>query len=248
MNPEAKVILRNISELVKSGITERDVKSILELISVSTPGWMVDDLRLYSDVLPVGALINPYSQEQRYLHFLWDSFELSPLKLHIDFAVYFRQIIAKKLFKRCGENFIALKGVSFNFGHQIELGDNVFFNENVFLDAKGGITIGSNVGITENVMIFTHSHGEDIHSTRVYKPVVIKDYAKIYSKALINLGVTIGEGAIIGANSVVTKDVADYTMVAGTPAELIRERRNHGNYGLELQHKWLIHDYENPDC
>ena len=74
MNPEAKVILRNISELVKSGITERDVKSILELISVSTPGWMVDDLRLYSDVLPVGALINPYSQEQRYLHFLWDSF------------------------------------------------------------------------------------------------------------------------------------------------------------------------------
>ncbi|TXI97505.1 MAG: acyltransferase [Neisseriales bacterium] len=248
MNPEAKVILRNISELVKSGITERDVKSILELISVSTPGWMVDDLRLYSDVLPVGALINPYSQEQRYLHFLWDSFELSPLKLHIDFAVYFRQIIAKKLFKRCGENFIALKGVSFNFGHQIELGDNVFFNENVFLDAKGGITIGSNVGITENVMIFTHSHGEDIHSTRVYKPVVIKDYAKIYSNALINLGVTIGEGAIIGANSVVTKDVADYTMVAGTPAELIRERRNHGNYGLELQHKWLIHDYENPDC
>lgn len=248
MNPEAKVILRNISELVKSGITERDVKSILELISVSTPGWMVDDLRLYSDVLPVGALINPYSQEQRYLHFLWDSFELSPLKLHIDFAVYFRQIIAKKLFKRCGENFIALKGVSFNFGHQIELGDNVFFNENVFLDAKGGITIGSNVGITENVMIFTHSHGEDIHSTRVYKPVVIKDYAKIYSKTLINLGVTIGEGAIIGANSVVTKDVADYTMVAGTPAELIRERRNHGNYGLELQHKWLIHDYENPDC
>jgi acetyltransferase-like isoleucine patch superfamily enzyme len=248
MNPEAKAILRNISELVKSGITERDVKSILELINVSVPGWMVDDLRLYSDVLPVGALINPYSQEQRYLHFLWDSFELSPLKLHIDFAVYFRQIIAKKLFKRCGENFIALKGVSFNFGHQIELGDNVFFNENVFLDAKGGITIGSNVGITENVMIFTHSHGEDIHSTRVYKPVVIKDYAKIYSKALINLGVTIGEGAIIGANSVVTKDVADYTMVAGTPAELIRERRNHGNYGLELQHKWLIYDYENPDC
>lgn len=248
MNPEAKAILRNISELVKSGITKRGVKSILELINVSAPDWMVDDLRLYSDVLPVGALINPYSREQRYLHFLWDSFELSPLKLHIDFAVYFRQIIAKKLFKRCGENFIALKGVSFNFGHQIELGDNVFFNENVFLDAKGGITIGSNVGITENVMIFTHSHGEDIHSTRVYKPVVIKDYAKIYSKALINLGVTIGEGAIIGANSVVTKDVADYTMVAGTPAELIRERRNHGNYGLELQHKWLIHDYENPDC
>ncbi len=248
MNPEAKAILRNISELVKSGITGRDVKSILELINVSVPAWMVDDLRLYSDVLPVGALINPYSQEQRYLHFLWDSFELSPLKLHIDFAVYFRQIIAKKLFKGCGENFIALKGVSFNFGHQIELGDNVFFNENVFLDAKGGITIGSNVGITENVMIFTHSHGEDIHSTRVYKPVVIKDYAKIYSKALINLGVTIGEGSIIGANSVVTKDVADYTMVAGTPAELIRERRNHGNYGLELQHKWLIHDYKNPDC
>ncbi|MBX9598052.1 MAG: acyltransferase [Burkholderiales bacterium] len=248
MNPSLKTELQNIRKMIELGITTTDVKKILDIICVKTPDWVVDDLRLYSDVLPIGASINPYTQEQRYLHFLWDSFELSPLKLHIDFAVYFRQVIAKKLFKRCGENFIALKGVSFNFGHQIELGDNVFFNENVFLDAKGGITIGNNVGITENVMIFTHSHGEDIHSTRVYKPVLIKDYAKIYSKALINLGVTIGEGAIIGANSVVTKDVADYTMVAGTPAELIRERRNHGNYGLELQHKWLIHDYEPLDC
>ena len=70
--------------------------------------------------------------------------------------------------------------------------------------------------------IFSDGHPEelkDVHSS----PVIIENDAWIGFNATILKGVKIGEGAIIGAASVVTKDVAPYTIVAGNPAKLIRE-------------------------
>jgi acetyltransferase-like isoleucine patch superfamily enzyme len=71
--------------------------------------------------------------------------------------------------------------------------------------------------------------------------VVIEDYAKIYTGVTLLPGVTIGEGAIVAAGSIVGKDVEPYTVVAGVPAKFIRERRNEENRGAQLEHIWL-HD------
>ena len=57
----------------------------------------------------------------------------------------------------------------------------------------------------------------------IRKPIVIKDKAWIGFNSIILKGVTIGEGAIVGAGSVVTKDVPPYTIVAGNPARIVRE-------------------------
>lgn len=78
----------------------------------------------------------------------------------VDFSFLFRRMIAERLFKRCGKNFLADEGVRFNFGQNIEVADDVFMNRNVFLDSKGGIAIGDAVGIGENADIFTHAHSE----------------------------------------------------------------------------------------
>lgn len=211
---------------------------VAELINVSLPEAISQPFRIYSDILPMGKSINPYTVKQRVLHITWDMLELSMFKFDIDFAVEYRQMIAKRLFKTCGNNFTALNGVKFNYGHQIEIGDNVFFNEGVFLDSKGGIKIGNSVGLTEQVMIFTHGHGEDIHSERHYKPVIIEDYVKVYSRSIINFGVTLHKGAIVGANSIVTKDVPAYMLAAGSPATIIRARKNNDRYDEDLQHVW----------
>jgi acetyltransferase-like isoleucine patch superfamily enzyme len=162
-----------------------------------------------------------------------------PSHLRQNFAIPFRRIIARRLFKECGKNFFAESNIRFNFGQYMSVGNDVFLNAGTFIDSKGGVVIGDAVGIGEFVRIFTHSHSESDHAKRTYAPVIIKDYAKIYTGAMILPGLSIGEQAIVGGGSVVTKDVPPNTVVAGIPAKPIRSRMNEGRRREQLNHIWL---------
>jgi acetyltransferase-like isoleucine patch superfamily enzyme len=70
--------------------------------------------------------------------------------------------------------------------------------------------------------------------------VIIHDYAKIYTGAIVMPGVEIGEQAIVAAHAVVGKDVPPNTLVAGAPARVVRERKTSGKSGEDLDHIWLF--------
>lgn len=231
--------LQRSKAILQNTLDASGASALLQLIDIDMPESVLADLQIYSDTLPIGATLNPYSPEERFIHFIWDCFDKTPLSLAVNFSIPFRRKLANKLFKKCGRNFICESNVSFNYGHQIAVGSDVFFNRGVFIDSKGGVTIGNGVCLTEDVRIFTHGHSEAIHELRSYAPVVIDDYAKIYTGVTLLPGVTIGEGAIVAAGSIVSKDVAPYTVVAGTPAKVIRERRHDGNRRGQLKHVWL---------
>jgi len=211
----------------------------MRMLGVPLEEDFLQHIRLYSDTLPMGASLHPYTASQRLLHFLWDAFEKTPYSLAVDLSIPFRRLLARQLFARCGERFICESNVSFNYGHQISVGDDVFFNRSVFIDAKGGVEIGDSVCLTEDVRIFTHGHSESLHHERSYAPIVIKSYSKIYSGATILPGVTIGEEAIVAAGALVTKDVPAHAVVAGSPAKIVRQRRDAGRHGKALEHIWL---------
>jgi len=198
----------------------------------------LEHVRLYSEALPKGHE-TPFTPQQRYLHFLWDFLDRLPLGLIVSFSIPLRRLIAKHLFKRCGTALIVEEHVTFNFGQFIELGDHVFFNRGVFLDSKGGIVIGDFVALAEDVRIFTHNHSEASHMVREYHPVVIEDYAKVFAGATIMPGVTLGEESIVGSGATVTADVPPRTVVAGSPAKVIRERKTDGRHADDLDHIWL---------
>lgn len=128
----------------------------------------------------------------------------------------------------------------FPHGGKIEIGDACYVGENARIWSAASIAIGNWVLISHGVNIHdnnSHSlsalarynHFMQIISSGHPKqiadissaPVVIKDEAWIGFNATILKGVTIGRGAVVGAASVVTKDVADYTIVAGNPAKAI---------------------------
>lgn len=231
--------LTAIEKNISGGLNTEGLAKVLKLMGENSfPIQSIEEGKIYSDYLPKAAE-KPFTHEQRYLHFLWDTLDRLPIGIVIDFAIPFRRIIARKLFKKCGENFICEEKVKFNLGQNIGIGDDVFFNYGVYLDAKGDITIGNGVALAEGVEIYTHSHSESIHSERTYAPVVIEDYAKIYTHSTILPGVTIGKQAIVAGRSMVTKDVDPNMVAAGVPAKIIRERRNEGRYGNDLQHIWF---------
>jgi len=232
--------LHAVEELTRQGLDAEKTEEILRIIQGPVMSRdVLERVRLYSETLPM-ALETPFTPGQRYLHFLWDLFDKTPLSLIVPFSIPFRRLLGSCLFKKCGVAMIAEENVRFNFGQLLELGDNVFFNRGVYLDTKGGVVLGNSVALAEDVRIFTHSHSESSHMERTYHTVVIEDYAKVYAGATILPGVTIGKQAIVASGSMVTEDVPANMVVAGIPGRVIRERKTEGRSEDELDHLWLF--------
>lgn len=94
-----------------------------------------------------------------------------------------------------------------------------------FLDARGGLYIGENVIFGNEVMVLTAGHAYECGADRrrvTLAPISIGDCVWVGSRSTILAGVTIGQGAVIGAGSVVTRDVEPWSLVGGVPASFIR--------------------------
>lgn len=109
-----------------------------------------------------------------------------------------------------------------DFGYHISLGKNIFINQNVTFVDLGGITIEDHVLIGPMTRIITVNHLLDPVKRRglEVKPVRIKKNAWIGANVTILPGVTVGENAVVAADSTVTRDVPDNTIVAGSPAKV----------------------------
>jgi len=108
---------------------------------------------------------------------------------------------------------------------RISIGDNSWIDGGVSLYSVDEISIGANAVISSGALVCTASH--DIASETfdlVTKPVSIGDCAWICSRAMILPGVSVREGAVVAAGSVVTKDVPPWTVVGGNPAKVLKKR------------------------
>lgn len=167
-------------------------------------------------------------ESQIFYTMFWRMFDQTPAALMQHFALGLRRILAAKVFKSVGDDVVIHQGVLFNSGKNITLGDGVFINRRVMLDDRGPIAIGDYTGLAAGVVIETHSHILDDFSEpilfggRTFHPVNIGGAGLIGYNSVIHAGVTVGERAIVAANSAVTKDVPDYHVVGGVPAKLIK--------------------------
>lgn len=108
--------------------------------------------------------------------------------------------------------------------HKITIGSHCSLAATAFT-AGTSITIGDHVTTGRDVALFTSDHDPDDPAFgRREEPICIGERVWIGSRAIVLKGVTIGDGAVISAGSVVTKDVAPYTIVGGNPARYIRDR------------------------
>jgi acetyltransferase-like isoleucine patch superfamily enzyme len=110
-------------------------------------------------------------------------------------------------------------------GGRISLGDYCLVSPGVRISAEQSIEIGDNVMLAANVYISDSDwHGiyNRIRPFRCAKPVVIENNVWLGERVIVNKGVTIGENSVVGAGSVVTKDIPANTVAAGNPARVIK--------------------------
>jgi acetyltransferase-like isoleucine patch superfamily enzyme len=157
--------------------------------------------------------------ESKYLQWLWRQFDATPMADNVGFALQFRAMLANHLFEDCGDNCRFFKGITFTYGHNISVGDNVVIHDDVHLDDRGKLTIGDRASISDDVHLYSHDH-DVVDQTEVanYHTIVGED-ARVTYDAMVRAGCRIGENAIVGARSVVQGDVPDHHIAAGIPAK-----------------------------
>lgn len=142
---------------------------------------------------------------------------------------WLRYLIVKPFAARLGKVRL-YEGVTIWYPYRVRIGDRVTLNEWIYVDGFGGVDIGDNVRIAHRTTIMSSDHryqdpNRPIHEQGlVCGPVRIHDGVWIGCNATILMGVTIGEGAIIGAGAVVTKDVPPFAIAVGVPARVVGRR------------------------
>jgi acetyltransferase-like isoleucine patch superfamily enzyme len=176
-----------------------------------------------------GRTIEPVQDPDLFYTMFWRMFDKTPASMVQDFAIPVRRILAKRIFRHCGDGVIFHHNVLFSKGSNISVGDYSLINRYVMLDDRAHLTIGSFVMVAAGVTIETHTHPFDDFSVpiayggRSGLPVSVGSNSVLGYNAVLMAGVTVGYRCIVGANSVVTKDIPDYTVAGGVPAKPIKE-------------------------
>ncbi len=160
------------------------------------------------------------------LLWLWIQFDHSPLGQNVHLGVMVRRLLAKHVFKRCGENVRIFRDVEVSFGYNLSVGDNTTIHRKVLLDDRGEIVIGSRVSISDYANIYSHNHDiEDIERVTCSR-TLIGDGARITYHAVVLSGTTVGKNAMVGTMGVVTRPVPDHHINVGIPAKSVRVKRD----------------------
>lgn len=137
-----------------------------------------------------------------------------------------RTAILKKLIPDLGENCQILSPFMADYGRYCRIREGTFINHNAYLMDGGSITIGSHCFIGPNCGMYTATHpiAAELRNRGLEKalPIVIGNNCWLGSNVTILPGVTIGDNAVIGAGSVVTKDVPANVVASGNPCRIIR--------------------------
>ncbi|MBQ9254165.1 MAG: galactoside O-acetyltransferase [Bacteroidales bacterium] len=134
----------------------------------------------------------------------------------------YNSLISELFSQGIGENSRIMPPITVVRAKNVKIGKNVVIMNNCLMMSAGGITIEDNVLVVANCQIISNNHDLAEHQIITCKPVHLKKNCWVGAGASILPGVTIGENSVIGAGSVVTKDVPDNCIAVGSPAKVIK--------------------------
>lgn len=154
------------------------------------------------------------------------------IPLHSVRLLLYRHVLGIKI----GAHTSVHRGCRFYRPPGICIGQHTVINRGVLLDGRMGLEIGNDVSISEGTAVFTLEH--DINDPAFAEQgaaVCIEEKVFVGARAIILPGVTLGEGSVVGAGAVVTRDVAPFTVVAGVPARPMGQRRQDLTYTFDYR-------------
>jgi acetyltransferase-like isoleucine patch superfamily enzyme len=184
------------------------------------------ELRDFLDHVNRGALIEGGSKHHRFMHGAAQDALRIVARINTGYRTpeEVRELLAELTGKPIDDSVAVFPPFYSEFGKNLTLGKDVFINIGCRFQDTGGITIGDGSLIGHGSTLTTLNHGLDPDRRADMIPSPVRIGRKVWLGAGVTVlpGVRIGDGAIVGAGSVVTKDVPADTIVAGVPAKLLR--------------------------
>ena len=160
--------------------------------------------------------------ERKPLIWFWMMYDRSPVGLNHWLGFRVRAMLARHIFKHCGQNVKIFHNVEFSFGYNLTVEDNCTIHKYVLLDDRGEIIIHEGSSISDYANVYSHSHDlndgmiVDNHKTEIGPRARVTYHATVLS------GVRVGEHGIVGSMGVASKNVEPYHIVGGIPAKPIK--------------------------
>lgn len=137
-----------------------------------------------------------------------------------------KEALLKKILPHKGVDVVILSPFYTDYGYNCWIGEATFINHNAYLMDGAPIVIGTHCFIGPNCGMYTANHPvvaeERNMGLEQAKPITIGDHVWVGADVAILPGVTIGEGSVIGAKSVVTKDIPAHVLAVGNPCRVLR--------------------------
>lgn len=162
--------------------------------------------------------------EVRPVALLWRLFDASPLALDHTLGLRVRGLLAERLFGACGTGCRFLPGIRWTYGIHTRLGHRVKLGAGTLLDDRGGLVLEDDVSLAEGCALFSHAHDPAQGAMVELKETRLGRGVRLGHRATVLAGVQVGEGAVVGAGAVVTRDLEPGAVAAGVPARVLRFR------------------------
>ena len=166
----------------------------------------------------------------RILQYLWFHFVSVATSWLPDLrpVLRLRGFLLHPAFKSCGKNFQIARNVTINFGSRLEIGNDVYIAGGCWLHAWGGITIEDDVQLGPYVVLVTGDHTRENGSYRngpsKLGPIRLARGCWLAAHSTVTKDVTVGQGALLAANSVATHDIPPLALAGGVPARVIPKK------------------------
>lgn len=169
---------------------------------------------------------SPFSRRMKIRQLAWHVVNMTLFRYSPFFCRRFRVLLLRFFGAKIDWTCSIDCRVEIEFPWQLVMGRQSRLSDGSYLQCLAPVALGENVLVGRDVNIMTGSHRLSSPAFElITAPVIIHDNAWVATRAFVHKGITIGEGAVVGACSVVAKDVAPWTVVAGNPATYVRDRK-----------------------
>ena len=148
-------------------------------------------------------------------------FFINPLNPISSLKVFLLKVFGAKI----GKDVVVKPGVNIKYPWKLIMGDHSWVGENVWIDNLDKVEIGNNSVLSQGVMLLSGNHNFKKSSfDLITKPIIIEDGVWIGAKSVVTGGVTCKSHSVLVVNSVASKDLEEYFIYRGNPAEKVRSR------------------------